>query len=80
MVPLGLAGWFLGVLFTWTPAPGRFIADPVLVAPGTGLLIGLGAHLARPTAKPGPRFTAAAAVAGALAGALLGSPAAGTGR
>ncbi|MFD7311078.1 alpha/beta hydrolase [Promicromonospora sp. NPDC059942] len=73
MVPLGLAGWFLGVLFTWTLAPGWFIADPVVVVPGTGLLIGLGAHLARPTAKPRSRFAAAAPVAGALAGALLGS-------
>ncbi|MGW0324716.1 alpha/beta fold hydrolase [Nocardia sp. NPDC003183] len=73
MVPLGLAGWFLGVLVIWTLAPGWFIADPVVVVPGTGLLIGLGAHFARPAAKPGPRFTAAATVAGALVGALLGS-------
>lgn len=73
MMPLGLAGWFLGALFTRTPAPGWFIAGPVVVVPGTGLLIGLGAHLARPTAKPGPRFTAAEAVEGTLLGSLAGT-------
>jgi pimeloyl-ACP methyl ester carboxylesterase len=73
MVPLGLAGWFLGVLFTWTLAPGWFIAAPAVVVPGTGLLIGLGAHLARSTANPGSRFAAAAVVAGALVGALAGA-------
>lgn len=70
MVPLGLAGWFLGVLFAWALAPGWFVAAPVLVVPGAALLIGIGAHLARATAGPGSRFAAIAAVAGALAGAL----------
>ncbi len=37
VVPLGLAGWFLGALFAWTLAPGWFIAGPAVVVPGTGL-------------------------------------------
>lgn len=72
-MPLGLAGWFLCVLFAWALAPGWFVAAPVLVVPGAALLIGIGAHLARATAGPGSRFAAIAAVAGALAGALAGA-------
>lgn len=77
VVPLGLAGWLLGVLFAWTLAPAWFVESPVVVVPGAGLLIGLGAHLARPAANPvSGRFTGpAATVAGALAGAVLATPA-----
>ncbi|MEV7043892.1 alpha/beta hydrolase [Amycolatopsis sp. NPDC051061] len=72
VIPLGLAGWFLGVLFAWTLAPGWFIAGPTVVVPGAGLLIGLGAYLARSTTRSGSRFGGAAAtVAGALVGAWL---------
>jgi pimeloyl-ACP methyl ester carboxylesterase len=76
VVPLGLGGWFLGTLFTWTLAPGWFVFAPIVVVPGAGLLIGLGTYLARATAGSGysGRFTGAAvAVAGAVAGALLAS-------
>lgn len=70
-MPLGLAGWFLGVLFAWALAPGWFVAAPVVVVPGAALLIGIGAHLARATPGPGSRFAAITAVAGALAGAFV---------
>ncbi len=70
VLPLGLGGWFLGVLFAWTLAPSWFIAGPLVVVPGAGLLIGLGAYLATP--GTGGRVTGAvAAVAGALTGAWL---------
>ncbi|MFJ1766785.1 alpha/beta hydrolase [Amycolatopsis sp. NPDC088138] len=70
VLPLGLGGWFLGVLFAWTLAPSWFILGSAVVVPGAGLLIGLGAYLAAPGS--GGRFPGAvAAVAGALAGAVL---------
>ncbi|WP_326950715.1 hypothetical protein OG439_19165 [Amycolatopsis sp. NBC_01307] len=68
VLPLGLGGWFLGVLFAWSLAPSWSIAGPLVVVPGAGLLIGLGAYLA--TQGTRGRVTGAA-VAGALAGAWL---------
>ncbi|WP_328647541.1 hypothetical protein OHS58_06710 [Amycolatopsis sp. NBC_00348] len=70
VLPLGLGGWFLGVLFAWTLAPSWFIAGPLVVVPGAGLLIGLGAYLATPGTR-GRVTGAVAAVASALAGAWL---------
>jgi ABC-type sugar transport system permease subunit len=74
VVPLGLAGWFLGVLFAWSLAPSWFIASAVVAVPGAGLLIGLGAHFAASSAgsvSRGRVLDAAITVATALVGALL---------
>ncbi|MFJ9425480.1 alpha/beta hydrolase [Streptomyces sp. NPDC101249] len=79
-VPLGLAGWLLGLLFAWTLAPQWFLTSLPVVVPGTGLLVGLGVYLARPAedADGTHRATAPALVLvggwlGALLGALAGS-------
>ncbi|MET8995960.1 alpha/beta hydrolase [Amycolatopsis sp. NPDC004169] len=79
-VPLGLAGWSLGVLFGWTFAPEWFITSFAVVVPGTGLLVGLGVHLARPAEPsagsrrvPALMLTLLGSWVGALLGALAGS-------
>ncbi len=75
-IPLGLGGWFLGVLLVWTVNPDDFVGSTTVVAPGVGLMIGIGAHLAwahRDMPLPARRASLAAAVGAALLGAVLGS-------
>ncbi|MDX8141585.1 alpha/beta fold hydrolase [Lentzea sp. BCCO 10_0061] len=75
-LPLGLGGWLLGVLVSWTLNPDDFLVSATVIVPGTGVLIGLGAHLAcvRPEWTARARRTSlVAAVGAALLGALLGT-------
>ncbi|WP_290057077.1 alpha/beta hydrolase [Amycolatopsis solani] len=72
-VPLGIAGWFLGVLFAWTFAPQWFVTSLAVVVPGTGLLVGLWVHWARPAERPALALTLLGGWVGALLGALAGS-------
>ncbi|MFD5826154.1 hypothetical protein [Lentzea sp. NPDC060358] len=73
-LPLGLGGWLLGVLLTWTVDPGDFLFSATAIVPGVGLLVGLGAVLAvdRPEWTPRWRRAALVVVGAALAGAFLG--------
>ncbi|GLY43358.1 hypothetical protein Amsp01_093810 [Amycolatopsis sp. NBRC 101858] len=74
-LPLGLGGWFLGVLVVWTINPDDFVFSATVVVPGTSLLIGLGAYLAwthRDRTSPSRHRAVVMAVGGALAGAFLG--------
>ncbi|HEX6340285.1 alpha/beta hydrolase [Umezawaea sp.] len=76
VLPLGLGGWFLGVLLVWTVNPDDFVVSTTAVAPGVGLMIGTGAYLAgvRRDLPPRTRRTAlAAAIGAALLGAVLGT-------
>ncbi|MFD4636068.1 alpha/beta fold hydrolase [Lentzea sp. NPDC058436] len=75
-LPLGLGGWFLGVLVVWTINPDDFVLSATAIVPGTGVLIGLGAYLAwvRPEwARSVRRRGVVVAIGAALAGALLGT-------
>ncbi|MET1074988.1 MAG: alpha/beta hydrolase [Umezawaea sp.] len=76
VIPLGLGGWFLGVLLVWTVNPDDFVASTTVVAPGVGLLIGTGTYLAwagRDLPLQTRRTCLAASVGAALVGAFLGS-------
>jgi pimeloyl-ACP methyl ester carboxylesterase len=75
-LPLGLGGWFLGVLAVWTVNPDDYFLSATAIVPGVGVLIGLGAYLAwvRPEwARSVRRRGVAVAIGAALAGALLGT-------
>ncbi|WP_199440909.1 alpha/beta fold hydrolase [Umezawaea beigongshangensis] len=76
VVPLGLGGWFLGVLLVWTVDPDDFVASATATVPGAGLLIGLGTYLAatrRDLPSRVQRASLIAAIGGALLGGVLGS-------
>ncbi len=78
VVPLGLGGWFLGVLLVWTVNPDDFVASATVIAPGVGLLIGGGAYLTwvrRDVPVQARRAALAGSVGAALVGAFLGSAA-----
>ena len=78
VIPLGLGGWFLGVLTVWTINPDDYLAGTTATAPGVSLLIGIGTYLAwapRDLPRPLRRAALAASVGAALLGAVLGSAA-----
>jgi hypothetical protein len=69
-LPLGLGGWFLGVLVVLAVLPGVPVDDEVLVSLSVGVPVGLGGYLA--WARSGRTIGLAATVAGGLVGGFLG--------